>query len=404
MRKIKVPDGWDSVRLKEICNDDAPIMYGILQPGPEIDGGVPYVRPSEIDNGTIKLNEVKYTSPGIALKYKRSTLKPGDLLITIVGTLGKIAEVPDELDGANITQSSARIRLNADIACKDYIRHYLRSNYANQQYNWHRLGTGVPRLNIHHVRDLQIPLPPLSEQKRIADILNKADAIHCKRQIVGNLTQDVPLAAFRETFAEFFEPKRIDTVLIDTAEVVSGVAKGRKLNGEEIREVPYLRVANVQAGFLDLTEIKTILAKQSEVDAIALQHGDVVLTEGGDHDKLGRGALWEHDVPDCIHQNHVFRVRVDRKRLLPTFFVHFLQTDIAKTYFLRCAKKTTNLASINMTQLRALPVPLPPLKLQKRFDQEFRTVTNVIERQANAEREADNLFNSLVQRAFKGEL
>lgn len=264
--------------------------------------------------------------------------------------------------------------------------------------------TTVPALRKSTLEAIKIPLPPLPEQKRIADILDKADTVLRKRQEAGSLIQEVPLAAFRETFAEFLDPKQTETVLSDTAEVVSGVAKGRKLNGEEIREVPYLRVANVQAGFLDLTEIKTIPAKQSEVDALALQHGDAVLTEGGDHDKLGRGALWEHDVPDCIHQNHVFRVRVDRKRLLPTFFVHFLQTEIAKAYFLRCAKKTTNLASINMTQLRALPVPLPPMKLQKRFDQEFRSVTNVIDRQAQAERKADELFNALVQRAFMGRL
>ena len=112
------------------------------------------------------------------------------------------------------------------------------------------------------------------------------------------------------------------------AEVVSGVAKGRKLNGGPVREVPYLRVANVQAGFLDLSEIKTIPAKQSEVDALALERGDVVMTEGGDYDKLGRGALWDQDLPDCIHQNHVFRVRTNREQLLPTFFVHYLQTQV----------------------------------------------------------------------------
>ena len=155
--------------------------------------------------------------------------------------------------------------------------------------------------------------------------------------------------------------------LSEVAEVVSGVAKGRKLNGNGIRHVPYLRVANVQAGHLDLTEVKTIPATFSEIQTLKLELGDVVMTEGGDHDKLGRGAIWDKDIADCIHQNHVFRVRTNRKLLLPRFLAKYLQTQEAKSYFLRCAKKTTNLASINMTQLRALPVPVPPLPDQRRI-------------------------------------
>ena len=275
-----------------------------------------------------------------------------------------------------------------------------------EKYDVRPFTSGTTRLKLTKGKAEQIPLalPPLPEQKRIADILDKADTIRRKRQESRSFTQEMPLATFRETFKEYLQVDATQTPLNEVAEVVSGVAKGRKLKDAETREVPYLRVANVQAGYLDLNEIKTIPAKESEISDLTLQRGDVVMTEGGDHDKLGRGALWEHDVPNCIHQNHVFRVRVNQQHLLPTFFVHFLQTQIAKAYFLRCAKKTTNLASINMTQLRALPVPLPPVELQEQFDKEFRTVTDVISRQSEAEEKADDLFNSLVQRAFKGEL
>jgi type I restriction enzyme S subunit len=264
--------------------------------------------------------------------------------------------------------------------------------------------TGVPHINLGILKDFAIPLPTLPEQKRIADILDKADAIRHKRREARSLSTDLPLAIFRETFKEYFKLTVATSPLAEVAQVVSGVAKGRKFNGQSVREVPYLRVANVQAGYLDLTEIKTIPATESEIAELTLQHGDVLLTEGGDHDKLGRGALWEHDVKDCIHQNHIFRVRADRDQLSPIFFVHFLQTERAKGYFLRCAKKTTNLASINMRQLRALPVPVPPPRLQKRFEEEIATMRDLIERQATADQQADDLFKSLVQRAFRGEL
>lgn len=287
---------------------------------------------------------------------------------------------------------------------RGYLLHFLRRPEMVSFASSRTSGANLPRLSPNELAAFRIPLPPLPEQKRIADILDKADSLRRKRQEARLLTQNMPLSAFRETFRDYLNPDAAQYLLSDAAEVVSGVAKGRKLNGAVTRLVPYLRVANVQAGYLDLSEIKTIPAKESEIKDLALQHGDVVMTEGGDHDKLGRGALWEHDVPDCIHQNHVFRVRTDRQKLLPTFFVHYLQTELAKGYFLRCAKKTTNLASINMTQLRALPVPQPPLKLQQRFDDELRTIRDVIDRQNIGQTDADSLFHSLVQRAFKGEL
>jgi type I restriction enzyme, S subunit len=168
--------------------------------------------------------------------------------------------------------------------------------------------------------------------------------------------------------------------------------------------LPYLRVANVQEGRLDLSEIKVVEALPADLEKYRLEPGDVLLTEGGDYDKLGRGALWEGQVNDCIHQNHIFRVRVDRQQLLPVFFANYLQTAYAKAYFLRCAKKTTNLATINMRQLRALPVPLPSIREQQEFVEEVDAVADLREKFAVANRESDEMFSSLVQRAFRGEL
>lgn len=142
----------------------------------------------------------------------------------------------------------------------------------------------------------------------------------------------------------------------DIAEIFSGVAKGRKFNGKQTVTASYLRVANVQAGFIDLVEIKEIEILPSDVQHLALKYGDLLLKEGGDYDKLGRGALWTYNIPNCIHQNHVFRVRLKQNLALSEFFVTYLQMENTRNYSLRSAKKTTNLASINMTQLRAIPI------------------------------------------------
>jgi type I restriction enzyme S subunit len=179
------------------------------------------------------------------------------------------------------------------------------------------------------------------------------------------------------------------------------VAKGRKLAGKVTREVPYLRVANVQAGGLDLAEMKNISATEAEIKELSVAPGDVLLTEGGDFDKVGRGALLETAIGECIHQNHIFRVRVRRDNLTPEFFAAYLQTFAARQYFLKAAKKTSNLASINMTQLRSLPVPVPTLDEQAEFSDKFRQCRSLETQQSRATEQADRAFQSLLAGVFK---
>lgn len=143
-------------------------------------------------------------------------------------------------------------------------------------------------------------------------------------------------------------------------EIASGVAKGSKRSGDiPVREVPYLRVANVQRGYLDLTQIKTIQATETDIAELRLHPGDVLFNEGGDLDKLGRGWVWYGEIPECIHQNHVFRMR-PALSATPSEFISHHGNSFGKEWFKNAGKQTTNLASINMTMLRAFPVPVPP--------------------------------------------
>lgn len=391
---------WESKTLDELAER---IDYGHTASADPAVVGPKFLRITDIQNGHVDWSTVPYC-PATQDELDKYRLSDGDIVFARTGnTTGKSFLLRQPPKDSVFASYLIRVRPSHSVDSRFLAHFFDTPNYWNQ-IEKNAQGAGQPGVNATRLKTLEIPLPPLSEQKRIADILDVADTIRHKRKVARSTAQEMPMAAFTDTFGGHLAHDRAEKRLAEVAEVVSGVAKGRKLNGGDIREVPYLRVANVQAGYLNLSEIKTILAKQSEIDSMALRHGDIVMTEGGDHDKLGRGALWEHDVPDCIHQNHVFRVRVCHEFLLPTFFVHYLQTEHTRNYFLRCAKKTTNLASINMTQLRALPVPLPPLELQERFDRELRKFGNVTDRQLVAEKNAAELFNSLVHRAFKGEL
>ena len=136
---------------------------------------------------------------------------------------------------------------------------------------------------------------------------------------------------------------------------------GKQYSGELV-EYPYLRVANVQDGYLKLNEVLTVEVPASEAASNLLAYGDVLMNEGGDIDKLGRGCVWRDEIKPCLHQNHVFAVRphgVDSDWL-----ALWTSTLEAKRYFESHAKRSTNLASIAGSSIKELPVPLPPIDEQ----------------------------------------
>lgn len=234
----------------------------------------------------------------------------------------------------------------------------------------------VKHLSSKQIADIQLALPPLTDQQRIVDILDRASGIQRLRNAADDKMRDLVPALFVDLFGDpASNPKRWETKsLKEVSNIGSGITKGRKLDPSRTVSVPYLRVANVQDGKLDLSEIKNIDIDADEREKYALRAGDIVMTEGGDIDKLGRGYVWQGELPYCAHQNHVFRVRVDENVLHPFFLSALIGTSHGKSYFLRVAKRTTGIASINKTQLGELPVWLPPISLQRSFVNKLETL------------------------------
>jgi len=171
----------------------------------------------------------------------------------------------------------------------------------------------------------------------------------------GTVEPDVPKSERLRTTPAWWTWTRLGAV----TEISGGVTKGRKLAGRTTTVLPYLRVANVQRWQLELDLMKEIEIPSDEIEKYRLIRGDVLLTEGGDWDKLGRAVVWRDELELCLHQNHVFKVRMVTDEILPEWVEAWCNCRAGRTYFQGAAKQTTNLASINMTQLRNLPIPLP---------------------------------------------
>lgn len=154
--------------------------------------------------------------------------------------------------------------------------------------------------------------------------------------------------------------------LDELCDVIGGITVDAKRRTPDAIEVPYLRVANVQRGHLDLTKMRTIEVSRDRLDHLRLKSGDILLNEGGDRDKVGRGWVWDGALNDCIFQNHVFRARPRSPDLNSYLLSHFLNEG-ARPYFLAGAKQTTNLASISLSKVAATPIPVPPMAEQARI-------------------------------------
>ena len=189
--------------------------------------------------------------------------------------------------------------------------------------------------------------------------------------------------------------------LEDVAEIQTGLSKSAGRQGESIR-LPYLRVANVQDGHFDLSEVKEIEVPKEAVERFRVRSGDVLLTEGGDFDKLGRGAVWRGQIKDCVHQNHIFVVRPDTKKLDERFLAYQTQGPLGRAYFQSCSKQSTNLASINSSQLRQFPASLPSLHEQRKIADILTTWDEAIEKLAALIEAKERRKKALMQQLLSG--
>jgi len=399
-----------------------------------------------------------YGASGI-IDYVDAYLFDGDYLL--------IAE-----DGANLISRSTPIAfeatgkfwVNNHAHILQPVREIILTSYLQDYFNFTDLrfyisGSAQPKLNQKNLNRIPIPLPPLNEQKRIVakieELRERSQKARSHLSAIPNLCdkfrQSVLAAAFRGDLTADWREQNPDVEpasvllerirrdgqqrsirkktnlgeldlstlpeipetwkweqLIKISGLLGGVTKGRKFNGQVTVQVPYLRVANVQDGFLDLEEIKEIEVLPEDINKYRLEHGDILFTEGGDRDKLGRGTVWRNEIAGCIHQNHVYRSRLCSSEMLPEYVSLAAKSKYAKDYFFHNASQTVNLASINMTTLGKLPLPIPPTDEQKEICSIVYKLFEIAEiiktNHSKLFHQLDQLDRSILAKAFRGEL
>jgi len=283
-----------------------------------------------------------------------------------------------------ITSAYCSIRVRG-AESPNYLYYYLHTfDIAKGFYG---MGSGVRQgLNWDGLKYIKILLPPQHEQDRISVFLNQKtlaiDSMLSKTissiEEYKKLKQAVITQAVTKGVRGEREMKDsgVDwigeipkewrkTQLRHCATIKSGIALGKSYSKDTVLiERPYLRVANVQGGYVDLNDLATIEVTPDEDLKYRLHSGDVLMTEGGDRDKLGRGCVWHGEIEPCLHQNHVFAVQTNETVLLPEFLEYLTASDVGRSYFDVTAIKTTNLACTSSSKVLAFTIPLPPIEEQ----------------------------------------
>lgn len=287
-----------------------------------------------------------------------------------------------------------------------FLFYYLHQPSMVEHADSQAVGVNLPRLSPSTLAQFEIPLPPLTEQRRIAAILDQAGALRAKRQHsleqVEMLTQSLFVHLFGDAGAS------ANGWLKRKLGAIAGVQGGLQLTPSRSAlpcEVPYLRVANVYRDKLDLHEIKKIRATEAEVVRTRLQRDDILVVEGhGNPNEIGRCALWDGSIPECVHQNHLIRVRCDMQQAHPVFVSRFLNSQGGRQHLLRSGKTTSGLNTISVSNVRDVDFLLPPISLQHRFAKQATALTEAKPAQQKSLARMDALFASLEHRAFAGEL
>ena len=285
-----------------------------------------------------------------------------------------------------------------------YLRHFLMGDPFHAQFMNTVAGVGgsLVRARPENVGRIEVSLPPLPEQKRIADILDKADAVRRKRQETNNLLDEYPHSLFRDMFGHPDQnPMNWPTHQFDdVAESRLGkMLDAKQQTGKHLR--PYMRNLNVQWGKLDLSEVFEMDFAETHREEFRLQFGDVLICEGGAG--VGQTAIWRDELPECYFQKSLHRVRPYPDKATPEF-IAFLMWTLMKGSSLLGFISSATIPHLTGVKLKQIRIPVPPMKLQQEFQRQIHTYNSAREHGRVAHTETDALFNTLVQRAFKGEL
>jgi type I restriction enzyme S subunit len=410
-----VPAHWDVKRNKHVARLESGHTPSRQHPEYWVDCAIPWFGLADVwqirdghQEYVVETNE-KISELGLANSAAR-LLPKGTVILSRTASVGFSAilgvDMATTQDFVNWV-CGPRIR-------PEYLLYVLRS--MSQEFRRLTMGSTHQTIYMPDVERFSTPVPPIEEQNRIVAFIRhetaKIDALIAKKKRLIGFFQESRTALITHAVTKGIDARvRVKSSGVEwldgipghwkvkklkaVSSLQTGVTLGKQYESVRLESRPYMRVANVQDGYLDLDDIALIDVPPRDASRYELRVGDVLLTEGGDFDKLARGHVWQGQVAGCLHQNHIFAVRPVQSLLLPDFLALVLSSMYGRAYFTATAKQSTNLASTNSTKLKNFPVPLPDRAEQEGILQFVRLETSKIDALVNRIRNGVDHLNEL---------
>jgi type I restriction enzyme S subunit len=362
-------------------------------------GPIPWITSKDMKRWDIHTSQERITQAGLDESATR-LIPVGSILVVIrSGILKHTLPIAIVRRPVAINQDLKALVPKEDVD-PEYLARYIQSK-ARTVLQWVR-ATTADNFPLDELKALKVPIPAIWEQRRIAKIFAKADQLRRSCRYTVELGDEFLTAAFLEMFGDpVRNTKGWDIQLVSEIGEVQGGLQQIARREELPLKKPFLRVANVQRGELNLSDIRRIGLTESEFRRTKLQKGDLLLVEGnGNPSEVGRAGMWDGSIDDCVHQNHLIRIRCDRACVLPTFLLSQLNSSRGMAYYLKHGRTTSGLVTISTGLVNEFPALVPPLDLQRQFEQVVARHTLLQCSNVEALRQAEHLFQTLLHQAF----
>lgn len=383
-------------QIADLINGDRGKNYP--SEGDFVDSGIPFINAGHLADGRVEFSKMNYISDRRFELLGSGKIRKNDILYCLRGSLGKTA-IYRENGPAAIASSLVIIRPRNECNA-DYLYHFLASPLGQREIRKYDNGSSQPNLSATSLKNYLLPLPPLDKQRRIAAILDKADALHQKRSLAIQKLNSLDRSIFLDMFGAWLNES--DSRVSELGSVCTRITDGTHQPPKwAANGIPFLFVSNIRGRKIDFNTEKFIsndtyreLTRNCPIEA-----GDVLYTTVGSY---GNSAV----VPKrqlFAFQRHIAHLKPNRSLIEPEYLAVLMESSFVRRQADRLARGIAQ-KTLNLAEIRSFKVMVPALGDQREFLKRSRGIAVSNERMVASEKQLDSVFSSLQHRAFRGEL
>lgn len=390
---------WPTLKIQRFCKTGSGGTPSTREKDVYYGGDIPWVKSGELKDNMLLSTEEALTNLGFA-ESAAKWVPAGSVLVAMYGaTIGKTALLGID---ATTNQAICNVIPNPQVADNRFVWYALR--HTVPQFLAKRVGGAQPNISQKIIGQTSLPIPPISEQLRIVEILDQADALRKKRAEADSKAAHILPALFYKMFGDpATNPKGWDTgslgdVILETQ---YGTSTKANTSGDGL---PVLRMNNIDSdGYLDLTDLKYVMLSAKENEKYALTDGDILFNRTNSKELVGKTGLWLGEM-EVVAASYLIRVRVDQERAIPEFIWAYMNCPFIKQMLLNRCRRAIGMANINAKELRNLPLILPKRDRQVAFAEHFDGLEQLRSQRKQNAKAIDRLFDTLLYRAFTSDL